>query len=123
MALTEAPWADKTLEEAKREQKMSLTVRGVDTQTEKWIRFPIYGGSLFNNLVQGTARDILVDGLIKTEERYGTPSLHTHDEIGVEVPRGTADVAQYEALLSEMPEWAAGLPMSASGFLSKRYHK
>ena len=122
MQMTEAPWADKTLEEAKREKKNSLTVRGVD-QNEKWTRFPVYGGSLFNNLVQGSARDILVDGLFKTEERYGTPTGHTHDEIFVEVPRGSADVAEYESMLSRMPMWCADLPMNAAGFLSKRYKK
>ena len=123
MAMTEAPWADKTLEEARREQKMSLTVRGVDAVSERWARFPVYGGSLFNNLVQGTARDILVHGLFQTEERYGTPTGHTHDEIFVEVPRGSADVRAYEALLSNLPDWCGGLPMTASGFLSKRYRK
>ena len=123
MAMTEAPWADKTLEEAKREKKMSLTVRGVDPQSERWVRFPVYGGSLFNNLVQGTARDILVHGLFATEERYGTPTGHTHDEIFVEVPRGSADVAEYEDLLSELPAWCGGLPMRAAGFTSKRYRK
>jgi DNA polymerase len=123
MQMTEAPWADKTLDEVKREQKMSLTVRGVDAQSERWVRFPVYGGSLFNNLVQGTARDILVDGLFKTEQRYGTPSLHTHDEIGVEVLRSSAEIAEYETLLAEMPEWAVGLPMSSKAFLSKRYKK
>ena len=123
MAMTEAPWADKTLEEVKREKKMSLTVRGVDPQSERWVRFPVYGGSLFNNLVQGTARDILVHGLLATEEKYGTPTGHTHDEIFVEVPRGSADVAEYEDLLSELPAWCGGLPTRAAGFLSKRYKK
>ena len=123
MAMTEAPWADKTLEEARREQKMSLTVRGVDAVSERWVRFPVYGGSLFNNLVQGTARDILVHGLFQTEERYGTPTGHTHDEIFVEVPRGSADVRAYEDLLSDLPDWCGGLPMRAAGFTSKRYRK
>ena len=122
MQEVEAPWADKTLEEARREKKNSLTVRGVD-QNEKWTRFPVYGGSLFNNLVQGTARDILVHGLQQTEERYGTPSLHTHDEIGVEVRRGSADVKEYESLLSRLPDWCGELPMASKAFLSKRYKK
>jgi DNA polymerase len=122
MQEVEAPWADKTLEEARREKKNSLTVRGVD-QNEKWTRFPVYGGSLFNNLVQGTARDILIHGLVQTEEHYGTPSLHTHDEIGVEVRRGSADVKEYESLLSRLPDWCGGLPMASKAFLSKRYKK
>ena len=78
---------------------------------------------LVSNCVQGTARDILVHGLFQTEERYGTPTLHTHDEIGVEVVRGSANVAEYEAMLSQLPMWCSGLPMTASGFTAKRYRK
>src|SRR5690606_11415390 len=82
----EAPWADKTLEPAKREKKRSLTARGVDVQSEKWVRQPIYGGSLFNNIVQGSARDILTHGM-QNAERAGYPIvLHTHDEMCAELP-------------------------------------
>lgn len=123
MGEVEAPWADKTLEPERREKKLSLTVRGVDAQTEKWIRFPVYGGSLFNNLVQGSARDILVHGMFAAEEKYGALTGSTHDELFVEVPRGTADVGAFEDLICQLPSWAATLPLRASGFLSKRYRK
>lgn len=123
MQETEAPWADKTLEPAKREKKMSLTVRGVDAQTEKWTRFPVYGGSLFNNVVQGSARDILVAGMRKAEAAGYPIVLHTHDEMAAEVPRGFGDVKEFERLICELPAWADGLPLTADGWRSKRYHK
>lgn len=119
----EAPWADKTLEPAKREKKKSITVRGVDSVTEKWLRFPIYGGSLFNNVVQGSARDILTHGM-QNAERAGYPIvLHTHDEMAAEVPRGTGDVTEFERIICDLPAWAKTLPLTASGFRSKRYKK
>ena len=123
MQETEAPWADKTLEPAKREKKLSLTVRGVDAQSERWIRFPVYGGSLFNNVVQGSARDILVHGMQKAEAAGYPIVLHTHDEMAAEVPRGFGDVREFEKLICELPAWADGLPLTAGGWRGKRYRK
>ncbi|RWA81472.1 MAG: hypothetical protein EOQ31_31495 [Mesorhizobium sp.] len=119
----EAPWADKTLEPAKREKKLSLTARGTDAQTGRWERFPIYGGSLFNNVVQGSARDILVNGMEKAETAGLPIVLHTHDELAIEVPRGAVAVKDFEQLICDLPAWAAGLPLTADGWASKRYHK
>jgi DNA polymerase len=119
----EAPWADKTVEPAKREKIKSVTALGVDPQTEKWVRSPLYGGKYFNNVVQGSARDILVHGMF-TVERHGLPVvLHTHDEMAIEVPVGSVDVKWFEQLLCQLPDWAAGLPLTADGWASKRYHK
>ena len=119
----EAPWADPTLEPLLRERKLSLTARGVEAQTEKWTRAPIYGGSLFNNVVQGSARDILVHGMFKAETRYGELIGHTHDEMLIEVPIRSTDVEEFENLICETPDWARGLPLRAAGFVSKRYAK
>jgi DNA polymerase bacteriophage-type len=47
----------------------------------------------------------------------------THDELFLEVPRGSADVRAFEKLICELPAWAATLPLSAAGFVSKRYKK
>jgi DNA polymerase bacteriophage-type len=123
MAEVEAPWADPTVEPIRREKKLSLTVRGVDAVTEKWTRFPVYGGSLFNNVVQGSARDVLVAGMLKAETRYGTLTGHTHDELFVEVPRGAASIKEFERLICDLPPWCVGLPLTAAGFTSKRYKK
>lgn len=123
MQETEAPWADKTIEPEKREKKLSLTVKGVDAQTEKWTRFPVYGGSLFNNVVQGSARDVLVIGMQEAEAAGYPIVLHTHDEMCAEVPNGFGDVGEFEKLICNLPDWCAGLPLTASGFRSKRYKK
>lgn len=119
----EAPWSDKTVEPAKREKIRSVTALGVDPQTEKWVRQPLYGGKYFNNVVQGSARDILVHGMFNAE-REGLPIvLHTHDEMAIEVPISSVDVKWFEQLLCQLPPWAVGLPLTADGWASKRYHK
>jgi DNA polymerase len=123
MQETEAPWADKTLEPAKREKKMSLTVRGTDAQSEKWVRFPIYGGSLFNNVVQGSARDILVHGMFNAEAAGYPIVLHTHDEMAAELPYGQGSWQELAKIAERLPAWASDLPLTADGFESKRYRK
>lgn len=123
MADVEAPWADRTLPTAAREKKRTLTALGVDSQTHRWTRFPLYGGAFFNNVVQGSARDILVHGALRAEAAGYPLVMHTHDELMAELPRGTADVAAFEALLCELPAWAEGLPLVASGWRGKRYRK
>lgn len=119
----EAPWADKTMVPAKRETKRSITVRGVDSQTEKWVRFPIYGGSLFNNVVQGAARDILVHGMQQAEAAGYPIVLHTHDEMAAEVPRGVGSIEELARAANTLPAWCPDLPLKASGWRGKRYRK
>jgi DNA polymerase len=50
--------------------------------------------------------------------------LTVHDEIVVEAPDTpdyTAD--ELSSILATQPAWAAGLPLAAKGFESKRYRK
>ncbi len=123
MQETEAPWADKTLEPRKREKKRSLTVKGTDPQTEKWVRFPIYGGSCFNNLVQGSARDVLVHGMLNAEAAGYPIVLHTHDEMAAEVPNDWGSVEELTRVANDLPVWTTDLPLTASGWVGKRYRK
>jgi DNA polymerase len=96
---------------------------GVDSITGRWSRFPLYGGALFNNVVQGASRDLLVHGMQKAEAAGYKLVLHTHDEMAAEVPRGTGCVKKFEQLICDLPAWAAGLPLTASGWRGKRYRK
>jgi len=118
----EVPWADKTLEPAKREKQPAVTVRGVG-QNNQWLRYPLNLSICYNNLVQGTARDLLCHAMLEVE-RGGYPVvLHCHDEIMAEVPNGTGDVDEFENLMCKAPKWAEDLPLAAAGFMLKRYAK
>lgn len=100
-----------------------VTVLGVDSQTKKWRRYGLYGGLLAENNTQAIARDLLVNGMRKAEAA-GYPIIATvYDEIIAERRRGEADIREFERLICELPAWADGLPLTAGGFIAKRYKK
>lgn len=100
-----------------------VAVLGVDSATKKWRRYGLYGGLLAENNTQAIARDILVNGMFKAETA-GYPIIATvYDEIIAEVPRGFGDLADFERRICELPEWAAGLSLTAGGWRGKRYRK
>ncbi len=94
-----------------------------------WVRMSTYGGKLTENIVQATARDILMYA-IKTLENAGFPVvLHTHDEIVCEMPEienalFLDKIVDFEKLMTKFPPWATHYPIKAAGgFISKRYRK
>lgn len=119
----EVPWADKTKPPAERERRRAVTVCGVDSQTKRWIRYPLYGGILCENAVQAIARDILVNGLFKAEAAGYPVVAHIHDEVVSEMPEGRGSVEEFAARLCDLPPWCAGLPLRAAGWRGKRYRK
>jgi len=90
----------------------------------RWVRESTYGGKLVENIVQALARDLMLYGML-IARRQGFPLVMTvHDELVAEVdaddPRTGADFAN---AISELPEWAAGMPLTAAGFECVRYRK
>lgn len=100
-----------------------VTVMGVDATTKKWRRYGLYGGLIQENNTQATARDLLVNGMFRAEAAGYPIIAHVYDEIIAEVPRGFGDLTEFEREICVLPEWAAGLPLTASGWRGKRYRK
>lgn len=97
---------------------------GVNPYTKQWQRIGTYSGKLMENVVQGGSADILMDGLLGADAAGYEPELTIHDEILAEPaddPRFT-DKGLSEIMVSNSL-WADGLPLTAKGFTSKRYHK
>jgi len=135
--LDDGTWADAEVMDREQAEKQALkgTVRikgatspsisalGVNSVTKKWTRSHLYGGLLAENDTQAIARDLLVNGMRKAEAAGYPIIAHVYDEMIAEVPRGFGDLATFEKLICELPEWAAGLPLSAGGWRGKRYRK
>lgn len=108
--------------------EMTLSFEGWNTNPKNgpvgWIRMETYGPKLVENATQKTARDIQWHGM-RALERAGYPIvLHVYDEDVAEVPEGWGSVKEFEAIMCDLPEWAKGWPVRATGgWRGKRYRK
>jgi DNA polymerase len=100
----------------------TLSVMGLNL-THQWVRQTLWGGHLTNYLVQGTARDLLVQAALRCEARGWPVVLQVHDEVVCEVATGTVTAEQLAAVMSELPHWLRGCPISTKTFLRNRYGK
>jgi len=61
-----------------------LTYEGI-LENKKWGRIETYGPKLVENIVQGTARDLLAEAMLRVEKKGYPIVMHCHDEIIAEV--------------------------------------
>ena len=88
-----------------------------------WVRMETFGGRIFENVVQATARDIMAHAVVKLEAAGYPVVLRVHDEVAAEVPDGFGSLEEFEAILTDLPDWAKGWPIRAEGWEGVRYHK
>lgn len=100
-----------------------IVYHGTDQTTKKWTKLDTYGGKAVENIVQGTARDILMYGLHNMADRNYDIVLHVHDESVSEMPFGVGSVQEVIECMTTNPEWATGLPLAAEGCESLYYKK
>jgi DNA polymerase len=103
--------------------KKTLIYKGVDVYTRKWGDIQTYGGELANNAVQGAARDILAEAVVRLEDAGYAVILTVHDEVVSEVDEGFGSLDEFQEIMTTLPAWADGLPIAAGGFEARRYRK
>jgi DNA polymerase bacteriophage-type len=98
-----------------------------DTSGGKWgdCRFGqgAYGGLWTENVVQAIARDLLAAAMQRLEAAGYSIVLHVHDEAVCEVPDGFGSLDEFRALVTTVPDWAAGLPVAAKAREGQRFSK
>ena len=102
--------------------KESPSYEGVG-ESKKWMRIETYGPKLVENIVQATARDLLAQAMLRLRNKGFEIVMHIHDEAVLEVPEGVSGVEEICQIMSEQPDWAAGLPLRADGYACAFYKK
>lgn len=97
----------------------SITYEGVG-MTKRWERLESYGPKLVENIVQATARDILLYSM----ETLKNCSIvaHVHDELIIEADRKVSLEAVCEQM-GRTPPWVKGLLLRADGYECEFYKK
>jgi len=122
------------------EKRLSLRFMGVVKATRHWGRMGTYGGSIVENIDQGTARDIMADAMARIDSGYESETefdfiTSIHDE-GLAEGDDCEDlmdfesgrmfnprVREYEGLMEHLAPCYAGLPIAAEGEKLSRYQK
>ena len=102
----------------KRRQYSGCTVRGGNRER-------LYGAKLVENLVQGTAREVFADMLLRLRGAGIEIVWHVHDEVICHVPEAEAEEGQcrIEQIMREAPAWMSGLPLEVESCIAERYQK
>jgi DNA polymerase len=106
-----------------------------------WHREKAWSGLFLENIVQAVANDVLRAAMLRVhadtlsvpaiaaylmtlppEERTAI-SLHVHDEVCLDAPKGSYSKERFRAILTQRPTWALDLPIAADIWQNFRYGK
>jgi DNA polymerase len=84
-----------------------------------------YGGLLTENVVQGTARDLLRHAMLTCRAERLPIVLTVHDEIVLERPLKLSDPVQLQHIMEDIPAWAKAIkvPIASEVWAGERYKK
>jgi DNA polymerase bacteriophage-type len=112
------------------------TVRG-----RGWMRERAWAGLFVENMVQAIANDVLRAAMLRVHhdtlsvsairtylmtlpaEARTAISLHVHDEVCLDVPKGSYSKERFAQILTQRPAWAPDLPIAVDLWINSRYGK
>lgn len=97
----------------------SVTYMGVG-MNKKWERLESYGPKFVENIVQGIARDLLMEAIIRMKGMRIV--AHVHDEVIIEV-NNVETQKKIGDLMNRIPDWAKGLVLDSDGYACYLYKK
>lgn len=112
--MVKAPWGDMI---------QAVTVMQKHRERPIFVRQQLIGSSVFQSVVQATARDILVHAMIQLESAGYEIVMTTHDEVVAEVDEDWDDTAEFERLMTSNPEWCKDIPLAVEGWVHTNYQK
>ena len=82
----------------------------------------LYAGKITNNIVQGVARIVMTDGMLRVDKKYPVKGT-VHDELIAVVPDEEVDFAKTWVLaqMTMEPKYLPGIPLAADGGAHRRY--
>jgi len=82
----------------------------------------LYAGKITNNIVQGVARIVMTDGMLRVDKRYPVKGT-VHDELISVVPDDEVEFAKTWVLaqMTMEPKYLPGIPLAADGGAHRRY--
>lgn len=96
----------------------TLTYEGLVQATGGWGRNYTWGGKLTENIVQATARDCLGAAMLRLKDAGYKIVMHVHDEVILEMPKGSGSLDEACRIMGEPLPWAPGLLLTADGYES-----
>jgi DNA polymerase len=112
-----------TMRETEWGPRKTLEFWAVNSKTKKWAVERTWGGTLTENIVQASARDLIMPAMVRLEEKGYLSLLMVHDEALCEKPFGEGSIDEFVKILCKPPLWAKGLPLEAKGWKGPRYRK
>lgn len=101
----------------------SIGYWNVDQTSRKWGPCETYGGKLAENITQAVARDCLAEAIERLEAAGYPVVFHVHDEVVIETEEREGVLDDVVNIMSQVPAWAAGLPLGADGWVDRFYKK
>jgi DNA polymerase len=107
----------------------------------RWRRERAWSGLFVENIVQGIANDGLRAAMLRVHKDALTVpavadylatlpptartaiSIHVHDEVGLDVPKGSYPKERLARVMTQREPWMEGLPMAADTWSNQRYGK
>jgi DNA polymerase len=102
------------------EDRDNVTYYGQLPGTTKWGRIKLWPGKAAENITQAVAADFIAHGAVTAERRGFTIWGLIHDQA---LGRAQGKLDDFVAALTDLPPWAAGLPLKAEGRTTDFYRK
>jgi hypothetical protein len=112
--MVKAPWGDMI---------EAVTIMKKPKTGVNFVRQQLIGSSVFQSVVQATARDLLVFAMLELEQQGYDTVMTTHDEVVIEVDQAWDNEQEVIDIMTTNPEWCKEVPLAVEGWTGKNYRK